>query len=93
MTWLFDQAPNVACIVSRSVIDGAPVLVVTHYDDDDSWAFLDGEPFDSEQVTLVAMSAVLAVHPELQAIAHLPPGWSAYRDAVGEPWSEEQDDE
>ena len=91
MTWMFDQAPNVACITSRSVVAGAPVLVATHYEDDHSWAFFDGQAFDPEQAIVVAMSEVLDAHPELQEIAGLPPGWTANRTAVGEPWSQQQD--
>jgi len=92
MDWKFDQVPNAACITVRSVIDGAPVLLVTHYDDDHSWAFLDGEVHDTTDALVVAMATVLNVHPELQEIADLLPGWSAIRTAVGQPWSKRQDD-
>lgn len=92
MTWVFDQAPNVACITSRSVMNGAPVLVVTHFADGDSWSFLDGSAFDPAQAMVVAMSGVLDRHPELEEIASLPPGWTARRAAFGEPWSMTQDD-
>ncbi|MGH9968902.1 MAG: hypothetical protein ACREBG_14035 [Pyrinomonadaceae bacterium] len=41
--WPFDQAPNVAAITTRQVIEsGSPILLVTHYEDDHSWAFLCG---------------------------------------------------
>ena len=92
MTWPFDQAPNVACIATRAVMDGAPVLVVTHYDDDHSWAFTDGSANDLAQAMVVAMSHVLDRHPELEDIASLPPGWSARRTTVGQPWSIERSD-
>jgi hypothetical protein len=92
MTWKFDQAPNVACIASRAIFNERPILVVTHYDDDHSWAFLDGEPFDPAEALVVAMSTVLNVHPELVEIADLPPGWTASRAADGRPWLREQDE-
>jgi hypothetical protein len=92
MSWKFDQAPNVACVTCRSVIEGHPVLVVTHYEDDHSWSFMDGTPVDMETAMMVAMSEVVARHPDLQEIAALPPGWSATRIAVGEPWSKKHDD-
>jgi hypothetical protein len=39
----FDQAPKMAAITTRQVInDGLPVLRVTHFLDDNSWAFLCG---------------------------------------------------
>jgi hypothetical protein len=91
MSWVFDQAPNVACIVSRAVMSGGPVLVVTHYEDDHSWAFLDGRPFSAAQAMIVAMSEVLEAHPNLVEIAGLPPGWTATRVAAGEPWTRQED--
>jgi hypothetical protein len=93
MTWKFDQAPNVACLTCRSVIEGHPVLVVCHYEDDHSWAFLDGAPFDGASALVVAMSSVVDRHPDLDEIADLLPGWSATRVAAGEPWSRTEDDD
>lgn len=92
MTWHFDQAPNVTCIASRSVFEGKAVLVVTHYEDDHSWAFLDGERRDPADALVVAMSEVLTAHLELIDIAELPPGWTASRVAKGEPWSKQSGD-
>jgi len=86
MTWLFDQAPNVACIADRSVMSGKPVLVVAHYEDDHSWAFLDGGPLDPANALVVAMSEIVERHPDLAEIADLPTGWSASRSTVGQPW-------
>ncbi|MEO8375239.1 MAG: hypothetical protein ABI471_08435 [Sphingomonas bacterium] len=102
MTWKFDQARTVVCIACRSVFEGHPILVVTHYEDDHSWAFMgihghswafmDGEPFESATALVVAMSEVVDRHPDLDEIAELPPGWSASRTAVGQPWSKQKDD-
>jgi hypothetical protein len=92
MTWLFDQAPNVACIAHRSVMIGKPVLVVTHYEDDHSWAFLDGGQFDPADAMVVAMSEVVDRHPDLVEIANLPPGWSASRASVSQPWETQEDE-
>lgn len=92
MSWKFDQVPNVACITCQSVIDGHPVLVATHYEDDRSWGFMDGAPADMARALLVAMSEVVERHPDLIEIASLPPGWSATRAAVGEPWTKQQND-
>ena len=89
--WLFDQTPNTACITCQSVIDGNPVFMVTHYDDDHSWAFLDGGELDASEAMVVAMAEVVGRHPELQDIADLPPGPSASRGGVGEPWVRQPD--
>lgn len=90
--WKFDQGSNVACIASRAVFDGKPVLIVTHYEDDRSWAFLDGEVFDPPEAFVVAMSAVLDAHPDLMEIATLPVGCTASRTATDQPWSIEEDE-
>lgn len=92
MTWKFDQAQNVACITCRSVFEGASVLIATHYEDDHSWGFLDGKPADMATAMLVAMSEVVDLHPDLNEIADLAPGWSATREAVGEPWMKQKDE-
>lgn len=65
MNWKFDQAPNVACITCQSVIDGHPVLVATHYEDDNSWAFVDGAPTNTATALVVAMSEVIEYIPTL----------------------------
>lgn len=90
MTWYFDQATNAACITTPSVIAGDPVLLVTHYEDDGSWAFLDGPASDPTKVMVVAMSTVLDRHPDLHGIADLPPGWIAMRETIEGTWSRER---
>ena len=86
-TWPFDQAPEVAAITTRQVIeDGSPVLVVIHYADDESWAFLCGLSDSTRDGRVISMSEALRLDPSLASIADLPPGWSARRSTIGEPW-------
>jgi len=73
-------------MATSSVVSGEAVLIVTHYEDDHSWAFLDGQTVDLTKAVVVAMSAILDTHPSLLEIADLPPGWIAMRTAAGEPW-------
>jgi hypothetical protein len=91
--WPFDQAPNVGAITTQTILDGAPIRFVVHYADDDSWAFLTGEPFDENEGRLIAMESALRLDPTLRAIADLPPGWVASRSAVGAQWTREPDSE
>lgn len=86
MGWKFDQAPNVACITCQSVIDGHPILFVTHYEDDHSWCFFDGAATDIATALVVAMSEVVEKHPRIDEIADLPSGWMAERRALDQPW-------
>ena len=85
--WPFDQAPNVAAITTRQVLTGGlPVLRVTHYSDDDSWAFVCGTTDATEDGRVIAMQEALALDPTLRTVADLPPGWTAWREQVGGVW-------
>ncbi len=85
--WPWDQAPNVAAVTVRAVLEGAPILVVSHDADDDGWQFLDGGDVDTDEARLIAMRRVLHLDPSLREVADLPPGWMARRDRVGDAWS------
>lgn len=91
--WPFDQDPDVAAVTSQSVIDGAPILLVVHYSDDHSWAFLDGEDLEFDSGRVVAMKTIFAYDPSLAAIADLPPGWVARRESVASQWQTAPDAE
>jgi hypothetical protein len=92
--WPFDQAKNVATISSKAVvIAGCPVLLVIHYSDDDSWAFLEGDEFSIDTGLVVSMAHAVERDPTLFEIADLPPGWVARRECVGGMWTREADPE
>ena len=84
--WPFDQARNVAAISDASVVNGGPILMVVHYSEDDSWAFLSGAAFDVAQGKVIGMGTALRLDPTLRSIADLPPGWTASRARVGDAW-------
>lgn len=85
--WPFDQGPNVATFVSRTVVSShAPVLTVHHYSDDHSWSFLNETELRSEHVAVVSMAEAVRLDTTLREVADLPPGWVAVRDRVGGPW-------
>lgn len=86
--WPWDQAPNVAAITTQSVLDGAPVLLVSHDEEDDGWQFLDGvSAAEPSAGRLLAMREVLRLDPSLREIADLPSGWTARRHSVGGGWT------
>ena len=85
--WPFDQAPNVAAITTRQVIeDGLPILTVVHYEFDHSWAFVCGVSDATEDGRVIAMATALKIDPTLATIADLPPGWFAHRLSPGAEW-------
>jgi hypothetical protein len=87
MRWPFDQAPDVAAITTRQVIEQRlPVLSVTHYSDDHSWAFTCGTTEVTEDGRVIAMREALEIDPSLREVADLPPGWTARRQKVGHAW-------
>ena len=88
--WPFDQAPNVAAITTRQVIeDGLPILSVVHYAEDDSWAFVCGTSSATEDGRVIGMGTALQIDATLATIADLPPGWCAHRRAIGEAWTKQ----
>ena len=90
--WPFDQAPNVAAISDAAVVvSNAPVLLVVHYSDDDSWAFLSGRKFSTKEGKVIGMGEALRTDPSLREIADLPPGWTATRERIGGPWIRQPD--
>jgi hypothetical protein len=91
--WPFDQAENVAAISDVSVLEGAPVLLVIHYSDDDGWAFLSGEEFSVERGKVIGMGCALEMDATLRTVADLPTGWVATRRYVGDSWERRADPE
>jgi hypothetical protein len=90
--WPFDQPQNCAAISCRAVLfSGAPVLLVVHYSEDHSWAFLDGEDFRAEDGAVVSMERAVGTDSTLLEVADLPPGWVATREGIGGAWQRKPD--
>jgi hypothetical protein len=91
--WPFDQAPNVAAVTTRQVINNClPILRVTHYSDDQSWAFVCGTTDKAEDGKVISMDEALELDLTLRTIADLPPGWTAWREKVGGTWHKFHDE-
>jgi hypothetical protein len=89
--WPFEDPPNTASITTRQVLEGAPVLLVTHDADDGGWQFLSGATVDEADGRVVGLGNMLARDPSLGELADLPEGWRARRAARGNPWRRERD--
>jgi hypothetical protein len=88
--WSFDQPPDAAAILSRSIAkEGRPILFVTHDEEDHGWQFLDGCVPPSEPV-IVSMRDAVGLDPSVLELADLPPGGSAWRETARHPWLREQ---
>lgn len=87
LPWPFDQAPNVVAVTSTHItIQGLPILLVTHYKDDDSWGFQSGFPVTIADAQLVAMKTIVGIDPSVAEVADMLPGHSAERMFVGGEW-------
>ena len=62
--WPFEDSRNTASITTRQVLDGAPVLLVTHDDDDGSWQFLCGTTDDPADARVVGLGEMYKRDPE-----------------------------
>lgn len=84
--WPFADAPNTASITTRQVLDGAPVLHVTHDADDGGWQFLCGTSDDPADARVVGLGWMHARDTTLGELADLPEGWRAWRRCPGARW-------
>lgn len=89
--WPFDQPPNCAAITLRPILfDGAPILHVTHDEDDHGWQFLGWEDADVAQGAVACLSTIVELDPSVLEVADLPPGWRAWRQSKSSPWQRER---
>ncbi|MGY1725601.1 hypothetical protein ACI79J_01390 [Geodermatophilus sp. SYSU D01062] len=75
--WPFAEPPDLGVITTRQVLDGAPVRLVSHDEDDGGWQFLCGTTSDPADGRIVHLSHVVNDRPQLAAMADLPLGWVA----------------
>lgn len=87
--WPFDQLPNTAAITVRAIVEGDPILHVSHDEDDHGWQFLDGRDVVVEEGRLISMANALDLDPTLRVIADLPLGWIAWRENASAAWVRE----
>jgi hypothetical protein len=84
--WPFDDAENTAIISCRHVLDGSPVLLATHDEDDGGWQLLCGQPHEVSDGRIACLGCIVARDPSLVELADLGLGWYAERDAPDAPW-------
>ena len=91
--WPFDQARNVAAITTRQVLEeGYPILIVVHFEDDHSWAFVCGSTNETSDGRVIGMGTAMSIDPSIAEVAHIPPGYRAHRTAPDQPWEVRQDE-
>lgn len=89
--WKFDQPPNCAAITLRSIVfEGRPILHVVHDLEDHGWQFLGLEDVTEANIAVIAMSEIVELDPSIEEIAHIEPGYQAWRQSVESKWIVEE---
>jgi hypothetical protein len=86
--WPFNDPQNLAVFTTIRVLEGAPVLLVTH-DHDGDWQVLCGTTNDSKDARIVCFGCAYQRNRVIGELADLPRGWRAWRDDVKSPWIRE----
>jgi hypothetical protein len=86
--WPFEDPPNTASVTTRQVLEGAPVLLVTHDIEDGGWQFLCGTTDEPEDGRIVGLGGMLARDSSLGELADMPEGWRAWRASPRHPWQQ-----
>jgi hypothetical protein len=87
--WLFADPPNVATLTTRKVLEGYPILLVTHDLDDGAWQFLCGTTNDDADGRVVGLGTIVDQDPSVIELADLPRGWRAWRRSPEDSWQRE----
>jgi len=85
----FGLPPNTAVFTCKRVLEGAPILRVTH-DGDGDWQFLCGGDHSDVALCpggLVSLSEVLKMDPTLAELSDLCGNWTATRNTGGGEWA------
>lgn len=61
--WKFVDPPNVATFTTRKVLEGHPILLVTHDFDDGAWQFLCGTTNDDADGRVVGLGEIVDEGP------------------------------
>ncbi len=87
--WKFNSPPNEGTITVQAILDGDPIVFVSHDADDGGWQFLDGREPRTENGRLICLADMLAKDPSLTQLADLPMGWVAWRPSAAAAWRRE----
>ena len=82
----FRERPDTAALACCHVLDGAPVLRVTHDVEDGMWQFLCGGEHDASEARVIALKEAYALDASLGKLAKLPCGCAAQRSSKTGKW-------
>ena len=82
----FREAADTAAITCCHVLDGAPVLRVTHDAEDGMWQFLCGGSHEESEARVIALKEACDLDASLCRLAKMPCGCVAQRSGRGAQW-------
>ncbi len=85
----FNESPRLGVLTTAAVLAGAPILLVSHDEDDGGWQFTCGTTNEPADGRIVHLEEIVTMDPTVAAVADLPLGWVAFRSAVGGDWNRE----
>ena len=82
----FREAPNTAVIACCHVLDGAPILRVTHDGEDGMWQFLCGGEHEADEARVIALQEAYTLDDSIGQLAKMPCGCAAVRIGKAARW-------
>ena len=85
--WPFDQPKNCAVITIQQILDlDLPILFVYHDLDDHGWQFLSNIEIKEKDAKVVSLLNIVELDKSVLEVAHIPPGFRAYRKSTDSEW-------
>ena len=85
--WPFDQPENCAVFTIKQIMEKQlPILTVYHDQDDNGWQFLSNTELNMNDAMVVCLKNVVDIDSTVLEVAHIKPGFHAWRSKVGEKW-------
>lgn len=89
--WPFDQPKNCAVFTISQIINGeSPIQLVYHDLEDDGWQFVSNIEYTMADAKLVSLEEITKIDSTVFEVAHIDPGFHAWRDKVGDKWTVEK---
>lgn len=87
MKFPFYDKPNTAAIICCHILEhNAPILYVSHDEDDGMWQFLCGKAHEIDEAKLVALKEVFDLDHSIAALRDMPCGCYAERKSQHDDW-------
>ncbi|MDE7252068.1 MAG: hypothetical protein K2O32_03920 [Acetatifactor sp.] len=87
MEFPFYDPPNTATIICCHIMEGqAPILYVSHDDDDGMWQFLCGKTHEISEGRIVSLKYAFDLDNSVSVLKDMPCGYYAERESQNDDW-------